>query len=294
MANEYVINATDAIGVADVIREEAGITDKLNWPEGWKTAIRGIKGGVELNFEVVGGTTQPSNPKENTIWVNTDQEITGWGFGAKAERPNSPDDGMVWFSTTEKSTIKFNALKEDSIVLTPENAYQYISGAWEAIAEVRIYQSGNWVLWWDGTLYSAGDEYVTRTGGWTHTGYYSSTYPNIAIVSGTKNATNLYMQGADAKFPTFGTQNKIDLTGKKSITFKGNCAGVFDNTLSMYFCVSATKDFDQCAAKAEWKTLGDFEVTIPFNDEIYGEYYISVHVGATGACKGSVTEVYLK
>lgn len=36
-----------------------------------------------LNFKVVGGTTQPSNPSENTIWVNTDKEITGWIFSAK-------------------------------------------------------------------------------------------------------------------------------------------------------------------------------------------------------------------
>ena len=35
-----------------------------------------------LNFEVVGGTTQPSSPKENTIWINTDQEITGWSINS--------------------------------------------------------------------------------------------------------------------------------------------------------------------------------------------------------------------
>lgn len=39
--------------------------------------------GAGLNFKVVGGTTQPSNPSENTIWVNTDKEITGWIFSAK-------------------------------------------------------------------------------------------------------------------------------------------------------------------------------------------------------------------
>lgn len=33
-----------------------------------------------LNFKVVGGTVQPNNPSENTIWVNTENEITGWYF----------------------------------------------------------------------------------------------------------------------------------------------------------------------------------------------------------------------
>lgn len=39
-------------------------------------------GGGGLNFKAVGGTTAPTNPKENMIWVNTDQKITGWNFSA--------------------------------------------------------------------------------------------------------------------------------------------------------------------------------------------------------------------
>ena len=48
--------------------------------KGYKHGGAGGGGFVGLNFEIVGGTTQPSNPKENTIWVNTDQEITNWLF----------------------------------------------------------------------------------------------------------------------------------------------------------------------------------------------------------------------
>lgn len=40
----------------------------------------GGSSGTELNFEIVGGTTQPSNPTENTIWVNTDTPITKYYF----------------------------------------------------------------------------------------------------------------------------------------------------------------------------------------------------------------------
>ena len=46
-------------------------------------------GNNPLNFNVVGGTSAPSNPKENTIWVNTDREITSWHFGP--EEPNAYD-----------------------------------------------------------------------------------------------------------------------------------------------------------------------------------------------------------
>ena len=39
-------------------------------------------GGTSLNFTVLGGTTRPTNPKENTIWVNTTVEFESWIFSA--------------------------------------------------------------------------------------------------------------------------------------------------------------------------------------------------------------------
>ena len=45
--------------------------------------IINASGSAGLNFKVVGGTTQPANPKENTIWVSADVEIAEWGFGTE-------------------------------------------------------------------------------------------------------------------------------------------------------------------------------------------------------------------
>lgn len=42
--------------------------------------VTGTKG--ELDFEVVGGTTAPANPKENMIWIETDVPITNWTISA--------------------------------------------------------------------------------------------------------------------------------------------------------------------------------------------------------------------
>lgn len=44
--------------------------------------LHGNGGANPLNFKVV-GNPQPTNPKENTIWVNTDTPITGWHLGAE-------------------------------------------------------------------------------------------------------------------------------------------------------------------------------------------------------------------
>lgn len=45
-------------------------------------------GGAALNFKVMGGTAEPSNPKENTIWVNTNNPITGWQFSSTYKSKN--------------------------------------------------------------------------------------------------------------------------------------------------------------------------------------------------------------
>ncbi|MBQ7858735.1 MAG: hypothetical protein IJ347_01185 [Faecalibacterium sp.] len=99
-------------------------------------------GGAALNFTVVGGTTAPANPKENTIWVNTDVEVTGWAFAAEA-----PDDlaaGGVWIKTGSASTTRFNAMKKNTIVACPLSCMQWNGSAW-VTCEAKIYQSGVWV-----------------------------------------------------------------------------------------------------------------------------------------------------
>ena len=52
-------------------------------------------GGAGLNFKVVGGTTQPSNPKENTIWVETDTKIAGWNFSATEPPRRSSNKNLI-------------------------------------------------------------------------------------------------------------------------------------------------------------------------------------------------------
>lgn len=102
----------------------------------------GNGGGASLNFKVVGGTSAPASPKENTIWVNTSAEITSWAFSAT--EPEAPAAGMVWFTTDKKSTATFNALKKNDITLCPIAASQYVNGAWVE-KTAKCYKSGEWV-----------------------------------------------------------------------------------------------------------------------------------------------------
>ena len=45
--------------------------------------VRRGGGSGGLNFRVVGGTSAPNNPKENDIWVDTSNNITGWVFASE-------------------------------------------------------------------------------------------------------------------------------------------------------------------------------------------------------------------
>ena len=104
-------------------------------------------GGASLNFKVVGGTTQPINPTENTIWVNTSTAIGEWQFSAT--QPTTRVDGSalvvgdVWIKTGVNSGGEFNALKKNGIMLYPIACYQRVGSSW-AFASSSVYQNGSW------------------------------------------------------------------------------------------------------------------------------------------------------
>lgn len=77
----------------------------------------GSGSGAGLNFKIVGGTTQPANPSENTIWVNTDADITGWMFSAK-----TPFIGEIANSAnTVLGTVNTSALNNTGRTLKKKN-----------------------------------------------------------------------------------------------------------------------------------------------------------------------------
>lgn len=100
-------------------------------------------GGNALAFRVLGGTSAPSSPKENDIWVNTSTAITSYVFSATQPTGSS---GMVWISVGTSSTVEFNALKKNGIQVYPIAAKQYVSGKWTD-KTAKIYQGGAWKEW---------------------------------------------------------------------------------------------------------------------------------------------------
>ena len=133
----------EMLATANAIRTKGGKEEAIPWEKdtGYEQAVLAIKGGGDLNFEIVGGTTAPENPAENTIWVNTDQEITAWSLSPY--EPSAPVEGMVWLETSTSERTSFNAVVENEIRICLSRAKQFTSGAWDS-ADVMLWKDGEW------------------------------------------------------------------------------------------------------------------------------------------------------
>lgn len=173
---------------------------------------QGSAGGAPLNFTVVGGTTQPVNPKANTVWVNTADEITCWIIGKT--QPANPVEGMVWIATGTFSTSAFNALKKNAIQVDPIYAKQYVSGTWVS-KTAKIYQNSRWVDLRDGRIYDNGNEFKELTGGFNsftfNGGSASKESDHFKLVGGFNATTEKHVRAG------YCTAKRIDLSGYKTI-----------------------------------------------------------------------------
>ena len=183
---------------------------------GGKGFLYGNSGGTSLNFKVV-GNPQPTSPKENTVWVNTDTAISGWVFSAA--EPTNPVKGMVWFHTGANSSTPINALKKNGIYVYPDACQQYINGAWVGKVAL-VYQNGMW-LGWELYLFQNGDEKASVTGGWAAQGLTISGGSYATAPSITNDGTTiLFTESAGSNGGVAYMKNKINLSGYNTLTMK--------------------------------------------------------------------------
>lgn len=133
--------------IADAIRAKTGKTDALTLDQ-MATTISTMETD-STNFEIVGGTTQPSSPKENTIWISTSTTIGEYQFSYM--QPTTRVDGTslqtgdVWIRTHNASASAFNAIKKNSVIVYPSSCLQWSGSAW-VTKTAKIYQNGAWKI----------------------------------------------------------------------------------------------------------------------------------------------------
>lgn len=189
----------------------------------------GGAGGAALNFKVIGGTSQPSNPTENTIWINTSTAITGYYF--QVEQPVNMQQGEIWISTGTDSQIAFNALMKNSIKVYPISAKQYVSGSLTDMTAV-IYQGGKWASWLT-YLYKEGDECTDVTGGWQGRAWDSVAgdghYADAFVL--TRYETYMHCSLGQNRTGVVEIKKDISFKGKKKLNLE--CSNVLNNNTNI-------------------------------------------------------------
>lgn len=240
------------------------------------------RGSSPLNFKVVGGETEPANPVENTVWINTPNEITSWIF-SKTE-PETPMEGMVCIFVDSNGYTNFNALKNNGIMVCPVGASQYINGLWED-REVKTYYNDEWhvaILY----MYNSGNEFTNITGGFTTSSLKIAS--NIGtktptITRGTDRITVSLTTANNGVGGSMRTINKIDLTPYSKLVM--NCDLNIAGGAAALAISDDNSAFD--ASSTAWDVKRSiFEVDI---SNITGSYYVYVSVAAYDNTTKSVT-----
>lgn len=230
-------------------------------------------GGTGINLKVVGGTTQPTTPKENTVWVNTSAAINGYVVSATA--PSSPASGMVWIKTGSTAAAPIDIDKKNSIILYPNSCYQYINGAWAAKTAITFVNGAwkNWAIY----LLENGADNTAVTGGWQGKAQYISAdatgrVPTISFSSGKMVITQNGSAGNNAGIVY--AKNKIDLSGYNRITVTAYSTQTQTNNAKLAVWSAEPNDWDGVAnVSVAGTTVNTYTLDV---SALSGEYYIGL------------------
>lgn len=102
-----------------------------------RTNAGGSGGG--LNLKVVGGTTKPTNPRDNTIWINTSVAITDYVLSLT--QPETGTEGLVWIKTADTG-VEISVDRKGRVLLHLAAAKIYHEDSWQYVTAFLF--AGNW------------------------------------------------------------------------------------------------------------------------------------------------------
>ena len=289
MATYELVNAdqldADLTAIGNAIRAKGETTGSLAFPNEMVEAIGAISTGVELNFEVVGGTTAPSNPKENMIWVNTSTKITSYIFSATQPTGSA---GMVWISVGTSSSVAFNALRKNSVKVYPLSAKQYISDAWVNM-DAQIYQSGVWVV------FSTAKYYIFRSGEGAVESLKAYHETNASISISKNEITTNYTNNVSFYATSLRTNEKINLESFSILKMSCKPSDVLDNSYAVFGLTNkafTNADMEESAFSAK-VSITESSSKQTFSVDI-SNITSSFYVGFLFAGKMTVTNIWME
>lgn len=291
MANEYAVNQSDLVQVADAIRTKGGTDNPLEFPSGFVDAIQNMSIGAEVNYTVNWYTSsdQISVWEENGIVVITSEQPTSHVF---SEDEPTPEQGMVWFRTGTSSPLAFEPFKGYAFKVYPVMCYQYINREWKERSS-GIYQGGNW-KYFNKFLFNNGDTCNWITGGWTSEDATSMFgYPIAGVSIGntlgvnTQSTQNYNISGA------LSTVNKIDFSEIDAIRVKGTISGYSGSAACVLYISSVRGNANQNVAFWPVATKGGSFEFIQDVSSYDGEYYVCLGAETQSLGVGNTTSMHV-
>lgn len=106
--------------------------------------LYGNGGGGSNGLQFVSGSTEPANPSEGLIWVES--SLAGKKCVASISEPESPEEGLVWIRCVANAT-------SGSGVTNIASCFVYADGTWEP-SSVKIFSDNAWsIMIWDRAIY---------------------------------------------------------------------------------------------------------------------------------------------
>lgn len=258
-----------------------------------------VNGESSLNVNLYGGLEAPATPAENTIWLKTDKEITGYVF--RHTKPDVVDDGIVWLNLSDGGAIELDLAEDGKIIIKIGQCYQFASGEGVQL-EAYMYQGGQWTQFsstWDGYFLNGLNQYEDITGGWSADGYtYTDGYGlHEGTIDSETGNIEVSLPSSVSGNPiamVIGTQQAVDLTNVSILNIDVESAGegntvVFAITNSMSLGVSGSiiESVSLVNASGTTKTID--------TTSLEGRYYLVLYAArgtSTGYPSASVSAVY--
>lgn len=271
MANEYSVNQSDLVLVADAIRTKNETTEELEFPAGFVEAIEGIKGGGDVTAKAYASEdVLPTSADDGEIAVIS--TTAAENVYVQSAEPSEPATGDLWITYSASGNHPANA---GNVIVYPTNAYQYAEGSWAKIP-MFIWGNGRWnsaIMY----LLNADDECVDITGGWDVYGEAS------AMATKTSKGFDIYAQNTGYQRAGIQTKQAIDISEYSRIIFVGKVVSYYGYYPSHFGIqtekASAVGEIVNTAAKVAVTKAGEYRLTLDVTS-YSGSYYVGILSGS--------------
>ena len=249
-------------------------------------------GGGGLNLRIVDGNTQPTNPVENLIWINTETRIPNWYW--QASEPSQKETGTLWIVASSVATNVLSLLRHNVLEVGIGTIRQWNGTEWANVGG-KVYYNGAWhnfqTFVYDGSIGDAEQNFNHNVGG-----YPWSKSTRSCVITTTENEDSFicaigYGTGGNG---LLYAPNAIDFTNvsKVKITYIASSSGAGTKTCRASVFTSASSGSESGLVASTTIRSSAEKTSIEIDTaSLSGEYLLGLF-GSSNASGGSWSITY--